>query len=99
MVVAPGAGCVVPGAVVVAPGVVVAGAVGVAVVGGWIAGSDFSPQPAATGAAHAAASTATSRTRRVPAFDQILTGRHGNGGAVRTASSAQWASVESGLPG
>jgi hypothetical protein len=36
------------GAVVVAGGVVVAGAVTVgAVVGGWIAGSDFSPQPVA----------------------------------------------------
>ncbi len=64
---------IVAGAGAVVVGDVVKGAV----VGGWIAGSDFSPQPAAARAA-ATAAAGTSRLSRVPA--EPFTARHGNEG-------------------
>jgi len=64
------------GAGVVCGAVVVA----VAVVGGWIAGSDFSPQPAAARAAIAAVPSTSGRSRRLPASTTDLTARDGNEG-------------------
>jgi hypothetical protein len=61
--------------VVVAGGAVVTGGavvVAAAVVGGWIAGSDFSPQPAAATARPAAARISGS-SRLLPASDGELT--------------------------
>jgi hypothetical protein len=59
------------GAVVVAGGEVVVGVETVgAVVGGWTAGSDFSPQPAA---ARAAASAASTIGGNAPAFAPKIT--------------------------
>jgi hypothetical protein len=56
-------------ALVVAGGVVVVGAVvGVAaVVGGWTAGSDFSPHPAAATAASVPLAISSGSSRRLPA--------------------------------
>lgn len=62
----PGAGCV-----PVVPGTVAVGAVtvGVAAVGGWTSGSDFSPQLEATNAAEAAIAVINDRIRLPPAID------------------------------
>jgi len=62
----PGAGCV-----PVVPGTVAVGAVtvGVAAVGGWTSGSDFSPQLEATNAAEAAIAKINDRIRLPPAID------------------------------
>jgi hypothetical protein len=62
------------GVVVVAGGAVVVGTETVvgAVVGAWIEGSDFSPQPAAATAAPAAAATSSGRSR-APAFAPRIT--------------------------
>lgn len=68
---ADGLGCV---GVVPGTGVVGAVTVGVAVVGGWTAGSDFSPQPAATNVAETAIPSVADRSRRRPAFDSKFTG-------------------------
>jgi hypothetical protein len=71
-------GVVAAGAVVVAGAAVVAGGVVVvaAVVGGWIAGSDFSPQPAAA-TARPPATSASGSSVRLPRSE--LTGGHANG--------------------
>jgi hypothetical protein len=62
------------GGVVVAGGFDVAGAVVVAaVVGGWTAGSDFSPHPAAATAASAAVESTSGSSRRLPASGPELT--------------------------
>jgi hypothetical protein len=64
-----GAGVVVAGGAVVAGGPVVVGAV----VGGWMAGSDFSPQPATATAASAAATSTSANSRRLPASACMIT--------------------------
>ena len=75
---------VVAGAVAVGDVVVVA-----AVVGGWIAGSDFSPQPAAATASPAVTSATGSAVRHPRSG---FTGGHANGFLQRNSTST------SGLP-
>jgi hypothetical protein len=62
-------------------GVVVGAVVAVAaVVGGWTAGSDFSPHPAAAIAASAAVASTTGSARRLPASGTDLTAQPYPGG-------------------
>jgi hypothetical protein len=57
------------GAVVVAGGVVVVAAA----VGGWTAGSDFSPQPARAAAPSIPATSTSGKSRRLPALASMIT--------------------------
>jgi hypothetical protein len=82
--------------VVVGPG---AGVVGLglgaaAVVGGWTAGSDFSPQPAAARAAIAAVASTSDRSRRLPAEPWNLTA----GTVTKPAPAYAYASEKAGSP-
>jgi hypothetical protein len=82
-----GAGLFVTEPGVVVAGVVVAGAT--VVVGAWIAGSDFSPQPAVATTATAAVPITSSRSRLPAEIREITAGT-----VTKPAGSADYAASE-----